>query len=550
MRAMPFLHFRGKMSAQQHVTLIFVSFRCNAISRVAGSLPTRGIETAASFAADDASTSASASFSASFSASNASNAAASAASAASAAASAVSAASAASASASTAASFSASASSSASGFWEQLRLEAAKLEAGMPVNVLIASRLWEKEPEFWQSEYLLYGRLLGKDEMASQGFGVWREWYDSVYTGKPVFGIRNQELRQTLERNIALGSINGKFNAEFWNRDPAKFNADIKRWVLETQAEDERLSRIEDSDSTGSFTEKDFRSRPASIQTTVRDGKVDLERHDPLTDLPKKTAEAAAADLAKGLRDIAAEAQASQADPRTVDFMRQAAETISQAVNDQEMLFESGRNQKTLEGYSGTVDAEWGGMLAPKYHALIAQFAQTLNHFETWRSFAMQPASLEERATPTEVAANVETVVDALSAHKAAFSEIVLQRLRSLTTRFQLAINRQQADDPSHSVWPNTAELLQSDLVTSLSNVLLTYAQNGLLHYGVKCAEGVAYALDKAAIGIGVLAVTAALGGALIFLEKKYPAVYATAKKAIKKLLALAKETEPDNIGS
>lgn len=72
----------------------------------------------------------------------------------------------------------------------------------------------------------------------SKGIEIWWDWFDAISLGNPAFGIQSDNLRNALERNIALGSTDGKFNEEFWNRDPAAINADIKHWVDEARALD------------------------------------------------------------------------------------------------------------------------------------------------------------------------------------------------------------------------------------------------------------------------------------------------------------------------
>ena len=428
---------------------------------------------------------------------------------------------------------------------KQIRWDANQLQQSSDWSTLLLARLWHDEHPSWHGEYLWFEHLLQSIKLRKFNFGVWSQWYAAVYTGKPVFGIRSFEIRRILERNIALGSTDGTFNKAFWERDTSEINADIARWVEEARQQDERLRAIGEGD-TETLTDEDFRSKPASIQTTVRDGKVVLERDDPLTDLQSQTAEAATKDLADGLRQIAEEARLAQADPRAVAFLGQCATAIEAAVHDQTKLFESGRNQKALESYAATVDAEWGSLLSSRYSGLVAQFAQTLMRFDAWRAFVAKPVESGESIDPVEMSNNVEAAVEALSKHEAAFSDAVLQRLRTLSNNFRLAVHRQQIDDAAHPGWMQVPEVLQSDVAVSLSNVLLSYGQSVLQHVGPKIVDGAIAAGDKAANATGALLVTALLGGVLVYLHKKYPSLYGTVIKTIKKVRAVIKETEPE----
>ena len=74
--------------------------------------------------------------------------------------------------------------------------------------------------------------------MKASDWDIWSNYFASISQGKPLFGIMDEKLRDELERNIALGSTDGKFNKEFWKREPALINADIKAWVDYARATD------------------------------------------------------------------------------------------------------------------------------------------------------------------------------------------------------------------------------------------------------------------------------------------------------------------------
>jgi hypothetical protein len=430
--------------------------------------------------------------------------------------------------------------------WQCVSLDAKEFSNGQDVVRVVNSELWPINVVPTQVA------ALNESSWAKAliNGSVFVEWYSFVSKGFPIFNIRSASIRNTLERNIALGSSDGKFAEAFWKRNPAAINADISRWVEDARAEDAKLRRTpEDTETevgTETLAEEDFQSRPASVETTVRNGKVVLLHETPHTDLPLSTAETAAADLAKALRQVAAEASAAQADQRFVGFMHNAAVAIDRAVHNQEQLFESGRNQKTLDAYSKTVDAEWNAILAARYHALIAQFAQTLNHFEAWRNFVAKPVSAAEQVKPEELAATAETVVEGLTRHSAVFANSVLQKLHWLVVRFRQKVNTLQADDAAHPMSAQVYEALQSDLAISLSNTLLSYVQSGLIRFGGKIADGAVSAADKIGNGVGYVAVIAIVGVSIGVLQRQYPGLYGTIVKAIKALRKLNKETDPN----
>jgi hypothetical protein len=284
--------------------------------------------------------------------------------------------------------------------------------------------------------------------------------------------------------------------------------------------------------------EDDYKSRPASVETAVRNGVVVLAHDEPLSDLGANTAKAAAADLAQGLKQLASEAASAQADRRIVDFLLKAADTIEQAVHDQTKLFESGRNQKALDRYSETVDSEWSPILGAQYHGLVVQFAQVLNHFEAWREFIAKPVVAAVPIAPAELAANVEEIYDELIKVKAAFADVVLVRLHSLALTFRQAVSRLQIDDASFPMNAQVVEVLLSDLVVSVSNVLLSLAQLGYQH-----ASGLAIA---AATSVSFFARNLVVGAILDKLQKSYPQLYGIIVKSFKALNKFEKDTKPD----
>ena len=224
-------------SADDHASLILACARCIAVSRLAGTSPSRETVDAANVYAYDAAAAA---------AVNTAGATTTAAATAAAVNAANAAATNASANAATAAAHGAAASYAAAAaaiIWEDLSEDARQIESEKPLTDLLLSKIWHHgSPAWWLEAKDLMRTNWGGSTHIEFLFWPWFDWYDAVATGEPVFGLRNPKIRQELERDMALGSRNGKFNVAFWRRDWAAVNAEIASWVEEAKATDVLLT--------------------------------------------------------------------------------------------------------------------------------------------------------------------------------------------------------------------------------------------------------------------------------------------------------------------
>jgi hypothetical protein len=138
-----------------------------------------------------------------------------------------------------------------------ISLDASAVERGISIEKLLLTPIWQTIPDWWEAEYARSVSLLLSWQ--ADGWDIWDQWYDDCFAGAPVFGIQTKSIRDELERNIALGSTDGKFNENFWPREPKEINADIKRWVEEAQRRDTlQLSANETPGISWRATENEF----------------------------------------------------------------------------------------------------------------------------------------------------------------------------------------------------------------------------------------------------------------------------------------------------
>lgn len=224
LRVLPLVKKRPEADQEQFSELLVIVIWCGAISLVASTYPTREIASAASAAA--ASAAAASAYPASPAAVYAFY-------------DAVYAAGADYAYVADAVYDSANAATNGNQVWNASRIDAENIEYGVDLLKLASQQIWPTEaPEWWISSKIDFEQSLQAPELSAGGFDIWLQWYDCVAFGKPLFGINNPSIVAELERNIALGSTNGKFDIEFWKREPALVNADIKRLVEDAKARD------------------------------------------------------------------------------------------------------------------------------------------------------------------------------------------------------------------------------------------------------------------------------------------------------------------------
>jgi hypothetical protein len=386
--------------------------------------------------------------------------------------------------------------------WAALRVDAVAVEAGTSIKQIMQSRIWEpdqlgnlQDPKWWEEEYAQFSSFL--QSMRGDGWDIWDEWVDDVFTGGPVFGIRSESIRDTLERNIALGSTDGKFTEVFWKREPRLINADIKAWVEEAREEDRKASETLD----------DFSSRPASIETDVENGQVVLLHNKPITHLPEAIAQAAARDLANGLRDIADMAEKAQADRRASEFLRDAADRVENASDDQVALFESGRNQKTMQGYAATVLAEWNPLIAARYNALVIQFDETLQKFEAWRGFTQKHVKPSLPVPYESINQQLENFEVEIAQNASFIAPQVKSRLKRLLSLFKERYERwkefSERNNEINSAVDGQIELLLEDVVVSIGNVIRSSAKLFWEQCGGKFVEGVGKQIPETSEALG-----------------------------------------------
>ncbi len=425
---------------------------------------------------------------------------------------------------------------SASIIWQNIRSDGQEIDDGATGISLHSKPLWRDVPAWWQEEKQAFELKL--KELDPWNEQVYVDWYEAVSQGQPAFGLKDRKAAEALERAIALGGKDGKFHKEFWDREPGEINRDIAEWVAEARVAEVGGGGVS---AVAQPSQDDFLSLPASVETTGRSGIVELLHRQPLADVSKADLESITRDLGKGLQELAAEADAAQADKRITAFLRSVADAVKQAPTQQELLFESGRNYAMLDHYSTTVDAEWGPFLAAKYHAVLIQFDGTLKKFASWRAFIANPHYPIAPISDTAFDQNAEAAQQALNSAKADFEPAVLEKLQFVVTRFRQSTENLQFDRPDGAHVSQTVQLLQSDYAVSLANVVTSYAHAGLVRLGGQFVEGALAGLDKVTYGLGWAAVLVLLSPVLIYFHGNYPHIFDRAMKAVaaaKKLLS------------
>jgi hypothetical protein len=394
--------------------------------------------------------------------------------------------------------------------------------------------LWLVTPDFWDEQKNLFLRMLNSDVWRHECWDVWSDWYQAIANGNPAFGLKNRTTADGLELAIALGGKDGKFHKEFWDREPGEINREIAEWVAEARAAEDALvvqKPVED--------ELDLSSRPASVQTRTENGKVVEESERSQVEIAQDLLSSAVQDLQVGLKSLAGLAKQKNAPEALIIYLNEIADGIREALNDQSKLFENGRHLKALQGYGSTVTDEWDSFSAARYHALVLQFHEVMAKFPAWKKFENNPPKAELDTKAVDVAAAVDEIADAVSAHPEIVDSSISVRLKVLAFALKNAVRRAADQSAFGGIGNVTSDLLMSDAVQSVANTLMSLVKLGLetvtplaSQLGGKISEGAGQGVVTAVTWIiPVLCLTA-----IPWLAQKFPGVFDKMKQGAKVL--------------
>jgi hypothetical protein len=405
-------------------------------------------------------------------------------------------------------------------------------------SIIIAKRkLWQQEPGWWSQANNDFQKRLQLSFLVAYGYDIWSRWYKDIAEGLALFGIVNSNIRVRLERNIALGSTDGTFNAKFWTREATEINADVRRWAREAQAEDGALEASFSRDDTQPLTEDSFEPRPATLATTVSDNRVVLLDQTPDSALTAEDTEALMTDIARGLRNLARNAE--QADRAVVEFLNAVADRVESAPLDKVALFESGRGFETLQKLAPTIDAEWNALLSAQYHALMLQFARALNKFSAWRDAMREHRSPLVPVEREQVVQVVHDVATELQTFAGLVSPEVSDRLHQLANAFKQQTAQLDAaarlNAQLEEAAQQHAQLFLEDVAYSLANVLTSATQIVWSYTGKHFLDGVREQLPETSKELGKKLVKWVMGPGtiLVVLEAAFPRLLTTVRSAL-----------------
>ncbi|HMT15145.1 MAG TPA: hypothetical protein PKE19_10375, partial [Aestuariivirga sp.] len=306
-------------------------------------------------------------------------------------------------------------------------------------------------------------RTLNSVKQRDAHWSIWVVWYESVARDGRAFGLPATSA-EDVEKRIALGG--GR--EDFWDRYPATINAEISQWVAEARQKlsDAPAQRID---------EQALKSRPASIETAITNGTIDLAPPTPVATIGKDVLRPAAQDTAQELADLAALAKSKNADERHIGLLSEASQKVGRAPDNSVDLFASGRLHEALTRLAVQVNDEWDTSSAARYQAVMLQFDRTLKKFPEWRLFLAQP---HLPTAPPERARLIEAARDFIGSLEIA-PTAVASRVRDAARELIEAEGTLASLD----------DLYLADLVESCLNILRSAAQGFLNIYGREFAQ-------------------------------------------------------------
>ncbi len=389
--------------------------------------------------------------------------------------------------------------------WRSVQNDARFLDGFFRPRQLAAMQLFANRPAWWERHNVQFWNDLLQEKLKHQNFYIWKEWYDCIVLGQKPFNLPDG-IAQALERRIALGD--GR--KDFWDRDTAAVNAEIVDWVSEAR------QNISDS--------QDFTSRPATVQTVVHNGVVQLKNIAPETDISSQILKSAVQDIAKALVELAELSESKNADRNFSNFCSAAAASAAKIIDDQAELFQSGRNQKTIASYAATVNSEWDSLSAARFHSTLMQFDELLKRFPAWRSFIGNPPRAVTQPDFLKIVEEANSLVHEFRDSLELIVPDVSQRLHGLISRLSQRLDLWAADNKKAE---DNSELLLADVAESISNVLRSVAQIALHSVGKPFANGMKQEVPVQAELAGQRLVKwIFVGGPLVTLAYMFPSVF------------------------
>ena len=468
------------------------------------------------------------------------------------------------------------------GIWEAISDDAVSLENARFSPLALPSRpLWQNgPPEWWAYSIKKFGDfLLELNKYSPLGllnprdWPIWFEWLNSVANGNQSFDLPT-DIADTLEMRIAVGDgrkdfwefespvvVSGPISnsgflgqkgvratdtaggfdgtvSEALIRTPELINVEIAGWVAEARVQAQSLEKPEE------FKLSDFASKPASIQTDVINGKVELSISSPIVDLKSPILQSAITDLCEALVELKTIAEAKNADRALIELLPQISETLAKAPTDQVSLFKAGRQQKALLAYGATVANEWDSVSAAQYHATVLQIDDLLLKFPAWQEFIFKPP---RPISPPPLQEFIESATEALleiqqgvnknfigSAVAAQFEQLIGQLERYKNTVSEWAkINSDSESD---------AILLAGDIAQSFGNFLRTCAKLVFAFTKEPVAKGARAGIEE---GIKLIVKLGVVGGPAIgmsyMLHSYWPSIAASVLRLLQAVLKLFK---------
>ena len=282
--------------------------------------------------------------------------------------------------------------------WANIGVDADRLEAFHDQEsahlALLADPLWpvpqtEVFPRRWQ---VLQAELVARNE----DWDVWINWYERRLDGQPTDFDLPPDADEALVGKIALQGNN------FWNREPALVNADIKAWLEEATPKPPPSIPSHQPASVKPVWRQDKLIQDGSIESVARPEVLDAMLR------------AIGADLLELADDLVNDTVKGNVDERALALLRRTSTQIGQGSAGRDNLFRLANRLLDLQLYAPTVSSEWARENGVRYHALVLQLDNLLKTYPELRDY-IEALPKPERSLE-ETKAIAEATADTLEA--------------------------------------------------------------------------------------------------------------------------------------
>jgi hypothetical protein len=280
----------------------------------------------------------------------------------------------------------------AADIWESIESDAIWLEGQTSDEAIKLAQALMNRP-LWPSDVSKdilenWGRLKSQLLGANQDWDIWVDWYENRLTGGPIAFSLLPIPYDTVTPEIATETN------EFWERDPAIINAEIKARLL-------------------AAVTPPLPHRPVASVKPIWRNDILVQDDGVTSQASKEDIEAMQAALGLDFSELAEDlSQDANIAPKALVMMRRSADQLNQKGLSRADIFRLINRLIELQLYGATVREEWSPEDSARYHALILQLDGLLKTYPEVRDYLASLPKTERTVADIEALLEAEDTIN------------------------------------------------------------------------------------------------------------------------------------------